>query len=191
MDALNILPPDCLTRVSEHVAEHVPFVQKIIDSGFGYESNGSVYFDVAKFDADPGHHYAKLVPEAFGNQSALKEGEGDLTVAGDGEKRSDNDFAVWKNSKPGEPSWESPWGRGRPGWHIECSVMASEILGESMDIHSGGVDLKFPHHDNELAQSEAYHGNDHWIRYFLHSGHLTIAGCKMSKSLKNFITIQE
>ena len=124
-------------------------------------------------------------------QSALKEGEGDLTVTGDGEKRSDNDFAVWKNSKPGEPSWESPWGRGRPGWHIECSVMASEILGESMDIHSGGVDLKFPHHDNELAQSEAYHGNDHWIRYFLHSGHLTIAGCKMSKSLKNFITIQE
>ena len=95
-------------------------------------------------------------------QSALKEGEGDLTVTGDGEKRSDNDFAVWKNSKPGEPSWESPWGRGRPGWHIECSVMASEILGASMDIHSGGVDLKFPHHDNELGQGRRIIGSlDH------------------------------
>ena len=94
-------------------------------------------------------------------QSALKEGEGDLTVTGDGEKRSDNDFAVWKNSKPGEPSWESPWGRGRPGWHIECSVMASEILGASMDIHSGGVDLKFPHHDNELGQGRRIMGSLH------------------------------
>ena len=107
------------------------------------------------------------------------------------DKKSANDFALWKNSKPGEPSWDSPWGKGRPGWHIECSVMASAILGESIDIHTGGVDLKFPHHDNELAQAEAYFDNDHWIRYFLHSGHLTIAGCKMSKSLKNFITIQE
>ena len=95
-------------------------------------------------------------------------------MTGDGEKRSENDFAVWKNSKPGEPSWESPWGRGRPGWHIECSVMASEILGASMDIHSGGVDLKFPHHDNELAQSEAYHGCQQWVNYFWHFGHLHI-----------------
>ena len=98
-------------------------------------------------------------------QSALKEGEGDLTVTGDGEKRSDNDFAVWKNSKPGEPSWESPWGRGRPGWHIECSVMASEILGASMDIHSGGVDLKFPHHDNELGQGRRIMGSLHHASY--------------------------
>ena len=118
-----------------------------------YESNGSVYFSVAKFDSNPDHHYAKLVPEAFGDEGALAEGEGDLS-SGSSEKRSPNDFALWKNSKPGEPSWDSPWGKGRPGWHIECSVMASAILGESIDIHSGGVDLKFPHHDNELAQAE-------------------------------------
>lgn len=152
------MPADCLTRVSEYVPENVAFITKIVDSGFAYESNGSVYFDVAKFDSQPDHHYAKLVPEAFGNQSALKEGEGDLTTSGAGEKRSENDFALWKVSKPGEPSWESPWGRGRPGWHIECSVMASEILGKSIDIHSGGVDLKFPHHDNELAQAEVSEG---------------------------------
>jgi cysteinyl-tRNA synthetase len=107
------------------------------------------------------------------------------------EKRSVTDFALWKSSKSGEPWWDSPWGRGRPGWHIECSVMASTICGDSLDIHTGGVDLKFPHHDNELAQAEAYYGNSDWVKYFLHSGHLTIAGCKMSKSLKNFVTIQE
>jgi len=189
MEALNILPPDCLTRVSEYVPEIVAYIEEIIRRGYAYESGGSVYFSVAKFDANPDHHYAKLVPEAFGDQGALQEGEGDLSSGSD--KQSANDFALWKNSKPGEPSWESPWGKGRPGWHIECSVMASAILGQSIDIHTGGVDLKFPHHDNELAQAEAYYDNDHWIRYFLHSGHLTIAGCKMSKSLKNFITIQE
>lgn len=107
------------------------------------------------------------------------------------EKRSVTDFALWKSSKAGEPWWDSPWGKGRPGWHIECSVMASVICGESLDIHTGGVDLKFPHHDNELAQAEAYFDNSYWVRYFLHSGHLTIAGCKMSKSLKNFVTIQD
>ena len=156
---------------------------------YAYESNRSVYFDVKQFDSSPCHHYAKLVPEAFGDANALAEGEGDLSADGS-EKRSPNDFALWKASKPGEPAWPSPWGEGRPGWHIECSVMASAILGASMDIHSGGYDLKFPHHDNELAQAEAYYDNDVWIRYFLHWGHLTIAGCKMSKSLKNFITIQ-
>ena len=142
--------------MSEYIPENVAFIKKIVDSGYAYESNGSVYFDVAKFDANPDHHYAKLVPEAFGDKSALQEGEGDLILTADrlSEKRSDNDFALWKNSKPGEPSWESPWGLGRPGWHIECSVMASAILGESIDIHTGGFDLKFPHHDNELAQSE-------------------------------------
>merc|ERR1719510_2865756 len=190
MEALNVLPADCLTRVSEYVPEVVDFIEKIIGQGYGYESNGSVYFDVHHFDSKPNHHYAKLVPEAFGDTAALAEGEGDLSAAPT-EKKSERDFALWKKSKPGEPSWESPWGAGRPGWHIECSVMASAILGSSMDIHSGGYDLKFPHHDNELAQSEAYYENDCWTRYFLHSGHLTIAGCKMSKSLKNFITIQE
>merc|ERR1712106_704816 len=190
MTALNVLPADCLTRVSEYVPEIVLYINRIIERGYAYEANGSCYFDVGKFDASPCHHYAKLVPEAFGDSKALAEGEGDLS-SGSGEKRAANDFALWKKSKPGEPSWDSPWGQGRPGWHIECSVMASCVLGQSMDIHSGGYDLKFPHHDNELAQSEAYFDNDNWTRYFLHSGHLTIAGCKMSKSLKNFITIQE
>jgi len=194
MAALNIELPDCLTRVSEYVPEIVDFVQKIIDEGFAYESNGSVYFTVDKFDQSDDHYYAKLVPEAVGNREAiaagLAEGEGSLAAKG-AEKRSESDFALWKNSKAGEPSWDSPWGKGRPGWHIECSVMASEILGNTMDIHSGGIDLKFPHHDNEIAQSEAKWCNDNWVQYFLHTGHLTIAGCKMSKSLKNFITIKE
>uniref|UniRef100_A0A8C2HGR9 Cysteine--tRNA ligase, cytoplasmic n=1 Tax=Cyprinus carpio TaxID=7962 RepID=A0A8C2HGR9_CYPCA len=193
MEALNVLPPDVLTRVSEYVPEIVAFVKRIVDNGYGYESNGSVYFDTAKFDSCPAHSYAKLVPEAVGDQKALQEGEGDLSISADrlSEKRSQNDFALWKASKPGEPSWDSPWGKGRPGWHIECSAMAGSILGESMDIHGGGFDLRFPHHDNELAQSEAYFENDYWVRYFLHTGHLTIAGCKMSKSLKNFITIKD
>uniref|UniRef100_A0A8D0GCU1 Cysteine--tRNA ligase, cytoplasmic n=1 Tax=Sphenodon punctatus TaxID=8508 RepID=A0A8D0GCU1_SPHPU len=193
MEALNVLPADVLTRVSEYVPEIVDFVQRIVDNGYGYVSNGSVYFDTMKFDASPKHSYAKLVPEAVGDQKALQEGEGDLSISADRlcEKRSPNDFALWKSSKPGEPSWDSPWGKGRPGWHIECSAMAGSILGESMDIHGGGFDLRFPHHDNELAQSEAYFENDHWVRYFLHTGHLTIAGCKISKSLKNFITIKD
>lgn len=106
-------------------------------------------------------------------------------------KRQAMDFALWKASKPGEPAWDSPWGRGRPGWHIECSVMATEVLGNKLDIHAGGIDLRFPHHDNEIAQSEACFESDSWVNYFLHSGHLTITGCKMSKSLKNFITIKE
>ncbi|KAI5278548.1 Cysteine--Trna Ligase, Cytoplasmic [Manis pentadactyla] len=193
MEALNVLPPDVLTRVSEYVPEIVSFVQKIVDNGYGYASNGSVYFDTVKFASSEGHSYGKLVPEAVGDQRALQEGEGDLSISADrlSEKRSPSDFALWKASKPGEPSWPCPWGRGRPGWHIECSAMASTLLGASMDIHGGGFDLRFPHHDNELAQSEAYFENDCWVRYFLHTGHLTIAGCKMSKSLKNFITIKD
>ncbi|XP_062051624.1 cysteine--tRNA ligase, cytoplasmic isoform X2 [Lepus europaeus] len=193
MEALNVLPPDVLTRVSEYVPEIVSFVQKIVDNGYGYVSNGSVYFDTVKFASSEKHSYGKLVPEAVGDQTALQEGEGDLSVSADrlSEKRSPNDFALWKASKPGEPSWPCPWGKGRPGWHIECSAMAGTLLGASMDIHGGGFDLRFPHHDNELAQSEAYFENDCWVRYFLHTGHLTIAGCKMSKSLKNFITIKD
>lgn len=191
MEALNVLPADVVTRVSEFVPQIVEYIKKIMSNGYAYESNGSVYFDVGKFEGKGNHYYAKLVPEAYGNQEALEEGEGALSLNTAQEKRSPNDFALWKASKPGEPVWPSPWGLGRPGWHIECSAMASGVLGESLDIHTGGVDLKFPHHDNELAQSEAYFNNDHWVRYFLHTGHLHIDGCKMSKSLKNFITIKK
>lgn len=199
MLALNILPPDCVTRVSEYIPEIIDYIQKIIDNGYAYQSNGSVYFDTEKFARTPKHYYAKLVPEAYGDTKALAEGEGDLSSSTTtttaniiNEKRNQNDFALWKNSKPGEPWWRSPWGNGRPGWHIECSVMATEIIGKQMDIHSGGIDLRFPHHDNEMAQSEAYFNTgEQWVNYFLHSGHLTIQGCKMSKSLKNFITIKD
>lgn len=191
MKSLNVQPCDILTRVSQYVPENVSYIEKIIDNGFAYASNGSVYFDTVKFASSDKHDYAKLVPEAVGDLKALAEGEGDLSQSSSSEKKSDRDFALWKKSKPGEPEWDSPWGKGRPGWHIECSVMASDVLGSNIDIHTGGVDLKFPHHDNELAQSEAHFGCDQWINYFLHAGHLTIEGCKMSKSLKNFITIKE
>lgn len=192
MDRLRVLPPDTITRVSEYVPEIVSFVEKIIDNGFAYEADGSVWFDVAKFEGAKAdgftHEYAKLQPNSKGNRKLIDEGEGALT-ANKG-KRQASDFALWKaRSKPGEPAWPSPWGEGRPGWHIECSVMASAILGQNMDIHSGGVDLMFPHHDNELAQSEAYHGCKQWVNYFIHTGHLHIEGLKMSKSLKNFISI--
>ncbi|EGC32761.1 hypothetical protein DICPUDRAFT_155256 [Dictyostelium purpureum] len=188
MKALNVLPPDALTRVTEYVPQIVDYVQKIIDNGFAYESEGSVYFDTQSFIKS--HDYGKLEPNSVGNENLAAEGEGALSV-GISDKRSPFDFALWKKSKEGEPVWSSPWGEGRPGWHIECSAMASDILGDNIDIHSGGSDLKFPHHDNELAQSEAYFGNKQWINYFIHSGHLLIDGLKMSKSLKNFITIKE
>lgn len=155
MDDLNILRPNVLTRVSEYIPEIISFIEKIISNGFGYVSNGSVYFDVITFDRNDKHHYAKLVPEAFGDTNSIQEGEGDLTTVDQHkEKKSPTDFALWKKSKPGEPAWESPWGKGRPGWHIECSAMASTICGPKLDIHTGGVDLKFPHHDNEIAQTE-------------------------------------
>ncbi|KAI0088164.1 tRNA synthetases class I (C) catalytic domain-containing protein [Irpex rosettiformis] len=189
MRRLRVLDPDTLTRVTEYVPEIVDFVQGIVKNGYGYEVDGSVYFDTRTFDKNPHHDYAKLEPWSKGNNELLAEGEGALSV-GSG-RRSPADFALWKASKPGEPSWDSPWGPGRPGWHIECSVMASAVFGENMDIHSGGVDLAFPHHDNEMAQSEAYHECGRWVNYFLHTGHLHIEGLKMSKSLKNFITIDE
>ncbi|KAG8711525.1 hypothetical protein FRC09_020546 [Ceratobasidium sp. 395] len=195
MDRLGVRRPDTLTRVTEYVPEIVSFVEKIVERGWAYEAGGSVYFDVRAYDgvqskdADWEHVYAKLQPHSKNNTALLEEGEGALST-GD-TKRSPADFALWKRSKPGEPEWPSVWGPGRPGWHIECSVMASAILGDGMDIHSGGIDLAFPHHDNEIAQSEAYHDCRQWVNYFLHTGHLHIEGQKMSKSLKNFITVEE
>lgn len=191
MKALGIKTPDTLTRVTEYVPEVIEMCQRIIANGFAYEANGSIYFDVAAFDAAKDHHYAKLVPGAYGNQELLAEGEGSLSTGEASEKRSPNDFALWKASKAGEPVWNSPWGLGRPGWHIECSAMAGNVLGKNLDIHAGGCDLRFPHHDNELAQSEAYFNSPQWVNYFLHTGHLHIDNLKMSKSLKNFITIRE
>ncbi|XP_046850191.1 cysteine--tRNA ligase, cytoplasmic-like [Xenia sp. Carnegie-2017] len=190
MKALNILPVDCLTRVSQYVPEIVAYIEKIIENGYAYAADGSVYFDTVKFASSEGHEYARLVPEAVGDLDAVAEAEGELSQNEMG-KKSNRDFALWKASKPGEPAWPSPWGKGRPGWHIECSVMASDVLGCPIDIHTGGVDLKFPHHDNEMAQTESYYNCCQWINYFLHAGHLTIEGCKMSKSLKNFVTIKE
>ncbi|KAJ7121348.1 tRNA synthetases class I (C) catalytic domain-containing protein [Mycena crocata] len=188
MSRLRVREPDTVTRVTEYVPEIVAFVQGIVKNGFAYESEGSIYFDTEAFDNSPGHDYAKLEPWSKGNRELLEDGEGALSQKNG---RRASDFALWKASRPGEPSWPSPWGPGRPGWHIECSVMASAILGDNMDIHSGGVDLAFPHHDNEMAQSEAYHGCGAWVNYFIHTGHLHIEGLKMSKSLKNFITIDE
>ncbi|KAA1471808.1 hypothetical protein DENSPDRAFT_837899 [Dentipellis sp. KUC8613] len=189
MARLHVREPDTLTRVTEYVPEIVSFVERIVRNGFGYEVDGSVYFDTRAFDQSKNHFYAKLEPWSKGNKELLEEGEGALSNTTG--RRSAADFALWKASKPGEPSWPSPWGQGRPGWHIECSVMASAIFGDNMDIHSGGIDLAFPHHDNEMAQSEAHHDCEAWVNYFLHTGHLHIEGLKMSKSLKNFITIDE
>jgi cysteinyl-tRNA synthetase len=189
---LNVMDPDELVRVTEYGAEIAEFVDKIVKNKFAYStSDGSVYFDVKAFEA-AGNYYARLEPWNRGNEGLQAEGEGKLTQKTN-EKRSPADFALWKSSKPGEPSWPSPWGPGRPGWHIECSAMASTKLGRQMDIHSGGIDLAFPHHDNELAQSEAYWSDgrhEQWVNYFLHMGHLSIQGSKMSKSLKNFTTIR-
>ena len=210
MAMLGVAPPNVLTRVTEYMDEIVVYIDTIIKKGLAYESNGSVYFDVDAFGNTEGMQYCKLAPEQVNNAELLAEGEGKLTQDFVGDKHSPRDFALWKKSKEGEPTWESPWGLGRPGWHIECSVMASDVFSQMaggtsakdaakdccgdmcrMDIHSGGVDLKFPHHDNEMAQAEAHSGCKQWVNYFVHAGHLHIKGFKMSKSLKNFITIRQ
>jgi cysteinyl-tRNA synthetase len=210
MEALGVAPPNVLTRVTEYMDAIVKYIETIVEKGLAYESNGSVYFSVDDFDKVEGMHYCKLEPEQIDNAKLLAEGEGKLTQDFVSDKRSPRDFALWKKSKEGEPKWDSPWGEGRPGWHIECSVMASDVFAQlsggssaeeivsnddgdlcRMDIHSGGVDLKFPHHDNEMAQAEAHSGCLQWVNYFVHAGHLHIKGFKMSKSLKNFITIRQ
>jgi cysteinyl-tRNA synthetase len=148
MQSLNVLDPDVVTRVTEYGDQIVTFVEKIVANGFAYStSDGSVYFDIEAFEKVPGNHYARLEPWNRGDKGLQADGEGALSQQKTSEKRSESDFALWKSSKPGEPAWKSPWGPGRPGWHIECSVMASDVLGEQMDIHSGGIDLCFPHHD--------------------------------------------
>ncbi|KAE9556057.1 hypothetical protein FO519_000691 [Halicephalobus sp. NKZ332] len=187
MKVLNVMPPNILTRVSEYIPEIIEYVERIIKNGYAYTTaDGS-------FQANEKHFYAKLVPEAVGDSENeakhMKESEGELSL-GVQEKRNPSDFALWKASKRGEPFWDSPWGKGRPGWHIECSAMSTTVCGRYLDIHAGGFDLKFPHHDNEIAQCEAYFDESQWTNFFLHCGTLRIAGSKMSKSLKNFISIK-
>ena len=197
MRSLNVKYPDELTRVIEYGPQIVAFVKQIQDNGYGYEHEGSIYFDTNAWEASGGV-YARLQPWNRNDQELQADGEGALSTKKTTFKHSGADFALWKASRQGEPSWDSPWGPGRPGWHIECSAMASDILGKQFDIHSGGIDLAFPHHDNEIVQSEAYWcpaGNPshapQWVNYFWHMGHLSIQGSKMSKSLKNFTTIRE
>jgi cysteinyl-tRNA synthetase len=175
MEALNVLAPDQLTRVTEYVPSIVRFIEKIVANGFGYAtSDGSVYFDIDSFEK-AGHSYSRLEPWSKNDPALQADGEGSLSK-GKSMKRSESHFALWKASKAGEPAWLSPWGHGRPGWHIECSAMASEVIGKTIDVHSGGIDLRFPHHDNELAQSEAYWSTPgcqvQWTNYFIHMGQL-------------------
>ena len=197
MASLGVQLPDIVTRVSEYIPEIVEYIVKLIEKGVAYASAGSVYFNTGAFESK-GQIYGKLMPEQKGNSDLLAEGEGALTVNDD--KRNSSDFVLWKKQKDHvsgmvEPFWESPWGKGRPGWHIECSAMSSCALDRfangNLDIHAGGVDLKFPHHENEIAQSEGYQGCKQWVNYWMHTGHLNIKGFKMSKSLKNFITIRQ
>jgi cysteinyl-tRNA synthetase len=183
MERLNVRPPTSLLRVSEVIPEIVKFIEALIENGFAYPSEGNVWFDVPKYHAQFGT-YAELEPESF-NQNNVKQEEAEVGAG----KKSVPDFALWKAAKPDEPSWESPWGAGRPGWHIECSTMSGLFFGEQFDVHCGGIDLRFPHHTNEIAQSQARFGKVPWVRTWLHTGQLKINGEKMAKSLGNFKTI--
>ena len=176
-DTLGCLPPTYEPRATGHIPEMVELMQRLIDRGYGYAANGDVYFDVRAF-AD------------YGSLSGQK--LDDMLAADDSEaraKRDPRDFAMWKGAKPGEPAWSTPWGDGRPGWHIECSAMAEKYLGAEFDIHGGGLDLVFPHHENEIAQSRA--AGDAFARYWLHNAWVTTAGEKMSKSLGNSLLVDQ
>jgi len=177
--ALGLLEPDVSPKVTDHLPEIVALIEKLISRGVAYESHGDVYFAVSKYPA-----YAKLSKR---NLDELRAGE---RVHPSEQKREPLDFALWKAAKPGEPSWDSPWGKGRPGWHIECSAMAAKYLGETFDIHGGGQDLIFPHHENEIAQSEAAFHKP-FSRYWMHSGFLDLEGAKMSKSLGNVVHLRD
>ncbi|OJG62257.1 cysteinyl-tRNA synthetase [Enterococcus mundtii] len=182
--ALNVQPATSHPRVMDHMEDIRVFIQTLIDKGFAYESNGDVYYRTRKFT-----DYGQLSDQSI---DELEIGASQRTGAEQQQKEDPLDFALWKKAKPGEISWESPWGEGRPGWHIECSVMATKHLGETIDIHGGGQDLEFPHHENEIAQSEAKTGKK-FANYWMHNGYVTIGedDQKMSKSLGNFITVHE
>jgi cysteinyl-tRNA synthetase len=179
LKALNVLPPDVAPRATGHLLEMQDMIATLIERGYAYPGEGSVYFSVEKFEA-----YGKLSGRGL---DVLATRERVEPAPG---KHHPLDFALWKAAKPGEVSWRSPWGPGRPGWHIECSAMAARYLGQPFDIHGGGADLIFPHHENEIAQAEAAAGKP-FARYWLHNGHLMIRGEEMHKSLKNFIEIGE
>ncbi|MDP3041603.1 MAG: cysteine--tRNA ligase [Candidatus Omnitrophota bacterium] len=182
MKSLGILEPDVEPKATEYVSQENPLMQKFIEqlikNGCAYVSEGDVYFDIRK-----AKDYGKL------SKQVIEKMELGARIALGEKKKDPLDFALWKSAKAGEPAWDSPWGRGRPGWHIECSVMSSDILGDEFDIHGGGIDLIFPHHENELAQSEA--AGKKFAHYWMHHGLLTINSQKMSKSLGNFITIKD
>ncbi|XP_025220509.1 probable cysteine--tRNA ligase, mitochondrial isoform X3 [Theropithecus gelada] len=180
MAALKVLPPTVYLRVTENIPQIISFIEGIIARGHAYSTaKGNVYFDLKS----RGDKYGKLVGVV----------PGPVGEPADSDKRHASDFALWKAAKPQEVFWASPWGPGRPGWHIECSAIASMVFGSQLDIHSGGIDLAFPHHENEIAQCEVFHQCEQWGNYFLHSGHLHVKGKeeKMSKSLKNYITIKD
>ncbi len=178
-DQLGVLPPSVEPRATGHVTQMVDYMQRLIDAGFAYAADGSVYFDVAAWAAADGSDYGQL----SGNRIEDME-QGETENVG---KRNALDFALWKAAKPGEPSWPTPWGEGRPGWHLECSAMATWYLGGEFDIHGGGLDLQFPHHENEIAQSHA--AGDNFARYWMHNHWVTMSGEKMSKSLGNVLSV--
>ena len=178
--ALGVLPPDHEPRATAYVAQMLALIGQLIDNGLAYAApNGDVYYSVRGFPA-----YGRLSGKSL---DELRAGE---RVEIDTYKRDPLDFVLWKAAKPGEPAWESPWGSGRPGWHIECSAMSADLLGKHFDIHGGGQDLQFPHHENEIAQSEGAHGCT-FVNYWMHNGFVRVDNEKMSKSLGNFFTIRE
>ena len=182
MEAMNIKPATKNPLATEEICGMVDMIQKLIDKGYAYEKNGTVYYRTRKFK-----EYGKL---SHKNLDDLQSGGRTLLVTGEDEKEDPLDFVLWKPKKEGEPAWKSPWSEGRPGWHIECSEMSKKYLGEQIDIHAGGEDLIFPHHENEIAQSEAANGKE-FAKYWMHNGFLNIDNRKMSKSLGNFFTVRE
>ncbi len=184
MEKMNVLKPSIEPRASGHIIEQIGMAQAILEAGFAYEVNGSLYFDVQKYNRE--FHYGKLSGRSVDDMIA-----GTRQLDGQEEKRHPADFALWKKAGPGHiMRWPSPWGEGFPGWHLECSAMSAKYLGETFDIHGGGMDLLFPHHECEIAQSKTAFGKDS-VRYWMHNNMVTINGQKMGKSLGNFITLRE